>query len=334
MSRAPVSPGTAQAAASPAVTIDDVRRAAAAIEGVAVRTPLIEMPALAALVGHSVALKCEQLQPIGAFKVRGAYNAIQRIPATVRSRGVITYSSGNHGQAVAWAAAKVGVRAVIVMPNTAPQIKVDGVKKLGGEVVFVGPRSVDRKHKAEEICAAEGLAMIPPFDHPDVIAGQGTCGLEILEQWPHADTILVPVGGGGLLAGICVAVAGTHPETRVVAVEPEGAAKLTAAMRAGAPEQLASTASLADGLLTLSVGSMTFPLIKPVIHEVVTVTDDDITLAMRFLHREAGLKVEPSGAATTAALLSGKVRPRGATVVVVSGGNVDEELFDRLMSAE
>ncbi len=325
---------SAPAAAPPAVTIDDVRRAAAAIEGVAVRTPLIEMPALAALVGHSVALKCEQLQPIGAFKVRGAYNAIQKIPAAVRKRGVITYSSGNHGQAVAWAAARVGVRAVIVMPNTAPLVKVDGVKKLGGEVVFVGPRSVDRKHKAEEICAAEGLAMIPPFDHPDVIAGQGTCGLEILEQWPHVDTILVPVGGGGLLAGICVAVSGTRPETRVVAIEPEGAAKLTAAMRAGAPEQLASTASLADGLLTLSVGSMTFPLIKPVIHEVVTVSDDDITMAIRFLHREAGLKVEPSGAATTAALLSGKVRPRGATVVVVSGGNVDEELFDRLVSAE
>ena len=316
----------------PAVTLDDVRRAATTIAGVTVRTPLIEMPGLAKLTGHSVALKCEQLQPIGAFKVRGAYNAIQRIPAAARARGVITYSSGNHGQAVAWAAAKVGVRAVIVMPNTAPQVKVDGVKKLGGEVVFVGPRSVDRKAKAEEICAAEGLSMIPPFDHPDVIAGQGTCGLEILEQWPHVDTILVPVGGGGLLAGICVAVAGIHPETRVVAVEPEGAAKLTAAIRAGAPEQLPSTASLADGLLTLSVGSLTFPLIRPVIHEVVTVTDEDITLAMRFLHREAGLRVEPSGAATTAALLAGKVRPRGPAVVVVSGGNVDEEFFDRVVS--
>ncbi len=332
MSRAPSPVTSAPAAARPAVTIDDVRRAAAAIAGVAVRTPLVEMPALAALTGHSVALKCEQLQPIGAFKVRGAFNAIQNIPAAVRKRGVITYSSGNHGQAVAWAAARVGVRAVIVMPNTAPQIKVDGVKKLGGEVVFVGPRSVDRKSKAEEICAAEGVAMIPPFDHPDVIAGQGTCGLEILEQWPHVDTILVPVGGGGLLAGICVAVAGTRPETRVVAVEPEGAAKLTAAMRAGAPEQLPTTASLADGLLTLSVGSMTFPLIRPVIHEVVTVSDDDITLAMRLLHREAGLRVEPSGAATTAALLSGKVRPRGPAVAVVSGGNVDEEFFDRLVS--
>jgi len=323
---------TVAASALPAVTIEDVHRAAGAIEGVAVRTPLVEIPALAAITGHSVALKCEQLQPIGAFKVRGAYNAIQRIPEAARARGVITYSSGNHGQAVAWAARRVGVRAVIVMPENAPQVKVAGVKKLGGEVVFAGTRSVDRRVKAEEICAAEGLNMIPPFDHPDVIAGQGTCGLEILEQWPHVDTILVPVGGGGLLAGICVAVAGTRPETRVVAVEPEGAAKLTAAMRAGRPESLARTASLADGLLTLAVGEMTFPLIRPVVHEVVTVSDDEITLAMRFLLREAGLRVEPSGAATTAALLAGKVRPRGAAVVVVSGGNVDEELFDRLVS--
>jgi len=323
---------TAAASTRPAVTIEDVHRAAAAIEGVAVRTPLVEIPALAAVTGHSVALKCEQLQPIGAFKVRGAYNAIQRIPEALRSRGVITYSSGNHGQAVAWAARRVGVRAVIVMPENAPQIKVNGVRKLGGEVVFAGTRSVDRRVKAEEICAAEGLAMIPPFDHPDVIAGQGTCGLEILEQWPHVDTILVPVGGGGLLAGICVAVSGTHPETRVVAVEPEGAAKLTAAMRAGKPETLPSTASLADGLLTLAVGEMTFPLIRPVVHEVVTVSDDEITLAMRFLLREVGLRVEPSGAATTAALLTGRVRPRGPAVVVVSGGNVDEELFDRLVS--
>lgn len=323
---------TVDTAAHPAVTIEDVHRAAAAIEGVAVRTPLVEVPALAAITGHSVALKCEQLQPIGAFKVRGAYNAIQRIPEAVRARGVITYSSGNHGQAVAWAARRMGVRAVIVMPENAPQIKVAGVRKLGGEVVFAGTRSVDRRVKAEEICAAEGLAMIPPFDHPDVIAGQGTCGLEILEQWPHVDTILVPVGGGGLLAGICVAVSGTHPETRVVAVEPEGAAKLTAAMRAGKPETLPSTASLADGLLTLAVGEMTFPLIRPVVHEVVTVSDDEITLAMRFLLRELGLRVEPSGAATTAALLAGRVRPRGPAVVVVSGGNVDEELFDRLVS--
>jgi threonine dehydratase len=233
---------------------------------------------------------------------------------------------------VAWAAGKVGVRAVVVMPETAPEIKVAGVRKLGGEVVFAGTRSVDRRLKAEEICAAEGLAMIPPFDHPDVIAGQGTCGLEILDQWPNVDTILVPVGGGGLLAGICVAVAGVRPATRVVGVEPEGAAKLTAAMRVGAPAALAYTASLADGLLPLAVGDMTFPLIRPVLHEVVTVSDDDIALAMRLLHRDAGLRVEPSGAATTAAILAGKVHAGGPVVAVVSGGNVDEEFFDRLVS--
>jgi threonine dehydratase len=328
--RVPVAP--APAPARPAVTIEDVRRAAAALEGVAMRTPLVEIPALAALTGHSVALKCEQLQPIGAFKVRGAYNAIQCMPPAVRARGVITYSSGNHGQAVAWAAARVGVRAVIVMPETAPQVKLAGVRALGGEVVFAGTRSVDRKKKAEEICAAEGLAMIPPFDHPDVIAGQGTCGLEILEQWPDVHTILVPVGGGGLLAGICVAVAAVRPKTRVVAVEPEGAAKLTAALRAGAPAELERTASLADGLLPLAVGDLTFPLIRPVVQEVVTVSDDDIARAMRLLYHEAGLRVEPSGAVTAAAILSGRVRPCGVAVAVASGGNVDEEFFDRLVS--
>jgi threonine dehydratase len=317
---------------APAVTLDDIRAAAGTIAGVTARTPLIEMPALTKLTGHSVALKCEQLQPIGAFKVRGAYNAIQRMPKDARARGVITYSSGNHGLAVSWAASKVGVRAVIVMPDTAPQVKVDGVRKLGGEVVFVGPRSLDRKVKAEEICAAEGLAMLPPFDHPDVIAGQGTCGLEILEAWPHVDTILVPVGGGGLLAGICVAVAGMHPDVQVVAVEPEGAAKLTAAMQAGGPSTLERATSMADGLLTLSVGSMTYPLIAPVIHAVVTVSDDEIAQAVRLLHHEAGLRVEPSGAVTTAAILSGRVRPDGPAVAVVSGGNMDEDFFDRLVS--
>lgn len=317
---------------APSVTLDDVRAAAKTIAGVTTRTPLIEMPALTALTGHSVALKCEQMQPIGAFKVRGAYNAIQRMPQDARGRGVITYSSGNHGLAVAWAASKVGVRAVIVMPNTAPQVKVEGIRKLGGEVVFVGPRSLDRKAKAEEICAAEGLAMLPPFDHPDVIAGQGTCGVEILEAWPHVETILVPVGGGGLLAGICVAVAGMHPEVKVVAVEPEGAAKLTAAMQAGGPSTLERATSMADGLLTLSVGAMTYPLIAPVIHKVVTVSDDEIAKAVRLLHHEAGLRVEPSGAVTTAALLSGRVRPQGPAVAVVSGGNMDEDFFDRLVS--
>lgn len=316
----------------PVVTLDDIRGAAATIAGVADATPLVELPSLSARLGHPVRLKCEQLQPVGAFKARGAWNAIQRLPAAVRARGVITYSSGNHGQAVSWAAGKAGVRAVIVMPETAPKVKVAGVRKLGGEVVFAGTRSVDRKRVAEEIRAADGLSMIPPFDFADVIAGQGTCGVEILEEWPEVEAILVPVGGGGLLAGICVAVAALQPATRVIGVEPVGAAKLSAAMLAGAPTALESTASVADGLLPLSIGEMTFPLIQPVLHEAVTVEDDAITEAVRLLHQEVGLRVEPSGAATTAALLSGRFRPAGPTAVIISGGNVDEEFFDRVVN--
>lgn len=316
----------------PVVALEDIRSAAGTIAGVADATPLVALPSLSARLGHPIRLKCEQLQPVGAFKARGAFNAIERIPADVRARGVITYSSGNHGQAVSWAAGKVGVRAVIVMPETAPRVKVDGVRRLGGEVVFAGTRSVDRKVKAEEIRAAEGLAMIPPFDHADVIAGQGTCAVEILEEWPEVEAILVPVGGGGLLAGVCVAVAALHPATRVIGVEPAGAAKLTAAMRAGAPTPLDSTASVADGLLPLSIGEMTFPLIRPVLHEVVTVEDDAITEAVRLLHHDAGLRVEPSGAATTAALLSGRFRPAGPTAAIISGGNVDGEFFDRVVT--
>jgi threonine dehydratase len=210
-------------------------------------------------------------------------------------------------------------------------MKVARVRELGGEVVFVGVRSVDRRLKAEEICAAEGLAMLPPYDDRDVIAGQGTCGAEILDEWPEVDTIVVPVSGGGLLAGICVAVAGIRPAVNVVAVEPVGAAKLTAAMRAGVPTALDRTESMADGLLTLSVGDMTFPLIQPVIREVLTVTEDDIAAAVRFLHFEAGLRVEPSGAVSTAAVLAGRLKPVGPVAVVVSGGNMDDAIFDRLV---
>ncbi len=313
-----------------AVTLDDVRAAARILEGVAVRTPLVDVPALGARAGVPVALKCEQLQPIGAFKIRGAYHAISRA-AAAGARGVVTQSSGNHGQAVAWAARAFGLRAVVVMPESTPRIKVDGVRRHGGEVVFAGAvRSLEQGERAEAIGRDEGLAMIPPFDHPDVVAGQGTIGLEIVEQRPDVAVVLSPVSGGGLLAGISVAVAGLKPGTRVVAVEPAGAAKLTAALAAGEPTTLDRTESMADGLLTRSIGRFTFPIIRRVVREAVQVTEDEIAAAVRFLHREAGLRVEPSGAVTTAAVLAGRVRLDGPTVLVVSGGNVDPELFQRL----
>jgi threonine dehydratase len=313
------------------VTLEDVRAAARTLEGVAVRTPLVGVPALADRAGVPVALKCEQLQPVGAFKIRGAYNAISRIARDGAGRGVVTQSSGNHGQAVAYAARAFGLRAVVVMPASTPRIKVEGVLRLGGEVVFAGAvRSEEQLQRAEAIAREEGLAMIPPFDHPDVVAGQGTCGLEILEQRPDVDTILVPVSGGGLLAGIAVAVAGIKPSVRVIAVEPAGAAKLSAALAAGAPRTLERTESMADGLLTRSIGSFTFPIIRRVVREAVQVTEDEIAGAVRFLHQEASLRVEPSGAVTTAAILAGRVGLAGPAVAVVSGGNVDPDLFHRL----
>lgn len=312
------------------VTLEDVRAAARTLAGVAVRTPLIEVPALSERAGVPVALKCEQLQPIGAFKIRGAYNAIARV-AREGARGVVTQSSGNHGQAVAFAARAFGLRAVVVMPASTPGIKVDGVRRHGGEVVIAGAvRSLEQQQRAEAIARDEGLAMIPPFDHPDVVAGQGTCGLEILEQRPDVDTVLVPVSGGGLLAGISVAVAGLRPATRVVAVEPAGAAKLGAALAAGAPRTLERTESMADGLLTRSIGTFTFPIIRRMVREALQVTEDEIGEAVRFLHQVAALRVEPSGAVTTAAILAGRIRLGGPTVAVVSGGNVDPDLFHRL----
>ena len=314
-----------------AVTLKELRAAAQGLRGVAVETPLLSVPALEVHAGVPMRLKGEHLQPVGAFKVRGAYTAISRIPPEERVRGVITYSSGNHGQAVAWAAQRLGARAVVVMPERAPGIKVDGVRRLGGEVLIAGNSSAERYTKAQQIADAEGLIMVPPFESLDVIAGQGTCGLEIIEQYPEVETILVPVGGGGLIAGIAAAVAALKPEVQVIGVEPAGAPKLSVALEAGRPVQLDHTESLADGLLPLSIGSLPFRILSGIVGQSVLLEEEEIVAALRFLYHEGGLTVEPSGAVTTAALLSRRIRPRGPTVAVVSGGNVDPALFQRLV---
>src|SRR4051812_42355949 len=275
---------------------------------------MLELPGLSARLGVPVALKCEQLQPVGAFKIRGAYNAIARVAADGGSKGVITQSSGNHGQAVAYAAQAFGLRAVVVMPASTPQVKLDGVRKYGGEVVLAGAvRSAEQRIRAEAIAREEGLVMVPPYDHPDVVAGQGTVGLEILEQRPEVDTIVVAVSGGGLLAGISVAVAALKPSVRLVGAEPVGAAKLTAALAAGAPVALEQTESIADGLLARAIGDFTFTILHQVVREAVRVSEEEIAAAVRFLHYEAGLRPEPSGAVAVAALLAGHVRPAGPT---------------------
>ena len=302
------------------VTAQDVREAAAGLAGVTVRTPLRFVASLNAY------LKLENLQPVGAFKLRGAYNAIRRLPDAAREHGVITYSSGNHGQAVAYAAQLLGVRAVIVMPETAPAVKVAGVRKWGGEVVVAGRTSEDRQARAEEIAAREGLAVVPPFDHPDIVAGQATIGLEIAEQLPDAATVVAPVGGGGLIAGVVTGLAAARSRARVWGVEPVGAPKLQRSLAAGHPVRLERTASIADGLITLTVGAIPFAQItaqRDRVAGVALVDEDALREAVRFLARECRLTVEPSGAATTAAVRSGALRPVPPTVLVVSGGNVD-----------
>jgi threonine dehydratase len=315
----------------PLLRVEALRATAQALDGVAVRTPLIPLPALASRTHVPVSLKGEHLQPVGAFKIRGAYTAISRIPPDRRARGVITYSSGNHGQAVAFAAQLLGIRSVVVMPQRAPAIKVAGVRRLGGEVVIAGNSSAERYEQARRMAEEQGLAMIPPYESLDVIAGQATCGVEILDEYPEVETILVPVGGGGLIAGIAAAVAAIKPSVRIVGVEPAGAPKLARALEAGQPILLDHTESLADGLLPLSIGKLPFAILSEVVRESVQLAESEITDGVRFLYREAGLSVEPSGAVTTAALLSQRVVPNGPTVAIVSGGNVDPELLQRLV---
>ncbi|HTI05679.1 MAG TPA: threonine/serine dehydratase [Gemmatimonadales bacterium] len=309
------------------VTAHDVQDAAASLRrsGIARRTRLLYVEELGA---H---LKLESEQPMGAFKIRGAYNAIRKLSDAERKRGVITYSSGNHGQAVAYAAKHFGIRAVVTMPETAPAVKVEGVKKWGGEVVFAGRTSEDRRVKAEEIAQQEGLAIVPPFDHPDIVAGQASVALEIVEQLPEVETVVVPVGGGGLISGVATGLAAAGSDAAVWGVEPAGAPKLQRSLAAGKVVRLDRTGSIADGLITLNVGTIPFAELereRQRIRGVVLVEDDSIRAAMQFLWRTCRLAVEPSGAATTAALLSGAVPRAKTTVLVVSGGNVDRALLE------
>jgi threonine dehydratase len=301
------------------VTLDDVRAAAVRIRGVAVRTPLLDVGPLA--------LKCENLQPMGAFKVRGACNMIAQLSPAARSAGVITYSSGNHGQAVALVAKRFGIPAVVVMPETAPPIKVEGVRRYGAEVIVAGTTTLHRKARAEQELARRGLTMVPPFDDPWVIAGQGTVGLEILEQCPNVTTVFVPAGGGGLISGVSAAIKGMRSGVRIVGVEPEGAAKMSRSREAGHPVTLDRIASIADGLLAVRPGDLTFEHVQTLVDDVVTVSDEQITAAVRWLFREASLVAEPSGAAAVAGALEGGSSVGGVSVAIVSGGNVDPAAY-------
>jgi threo-3-hydroxy-L-aspartate ammonia-lyase len=317
------------AAAAALVTLDEIRSAATRIRGVARRTPIldVERPSSSA---PTLALKCENFQVSGAFKVRGACNMIAQLSPEARAAGVITYSSGNHGQAVALVARSFGTRAVIVMPETAARVKVDGVGRLGAEVVFAGTTSADRKVRAEEMVAAQGFTMVPPFDHPWIIAGAGTLGLEVLEQAPQVTTIFVPMGGGGQISGVSAAVKGMRSGVRVVGVEPAGAARMTASLAASRPVSLERSSSVADGLLTLRPGDLTFAHVRAFVDEVVTVDDEAMIAAVKWLFHDAHVVAEPSGAAAVAAALQAGV---SGAVAVVSGGNVDADAFTKYLAS-
>jgi threo-3-hydroxy-L-aspartate ammonia-lyase len=308
------------------VTIDEIRAAAERIRPAVAQTPLLRVgdgrPA------RPFHLKCEHFQPMGAFKLRGAYNVLSQLGPEARAAGVITYSSGNHGQAVALSAQLLGMRAVVVMPETAPRVKVDGTRRYGAEVMFAGRTSDDRRVRAEAEAATHGYAIVPPFDHRQVIAGAGTVGLEVVEGLVELSRIFVPVGGGGLLSGVAAAVKGLRPDVQVIGVEPVGSASMGTSRAAGVPVRLPSTASIADGLLTLRPGDLTFAHAQALVDEMVTVTEDDIRSAVRWLHREVGLVVEPSGAAATAAVLASGPSADGV-VAIVSGGNVEADDFAR-----
>lgn len=306
------------------VSLDEIRAAAERIGQVARRTPLLAERRSSPVGEGRLRLKCENLQRGGAFKLRGAYNFIALLPEAERSRGVITYSSGNHGRAVALAARELGLTAVVVVPVDAPRVKLEGIRRLGAEIVEEGTKSVERKRRAEEIAAERDLAIVPPFDHPQIIAGQATVGLEIVEDWPAVERVLVPVGGGGLLAGVAAAVRTLAPEAEVFGVEPRGAASMHASLVAGQPVELDSVASVADGLKPVRPGDLTFEHARSLVEEVLLVEDEDILRGLAWCAHEFRLLVEPSGAATVAALLAGKLPgPAKLTAAVISGGNVD-----------
>ncbi|MEP7382634.1 MAG: threonine/serine dehydratase [Gemmatimonadota bacterium] len=317
----------------PLVTLDDLRAAATLLRGVAVRTPLLPFDALSDLTGAEVSIKPEMLQRGGAFKFRGAYNYLSKLSPADRARGVIAPSSGNHAQAVAYAARLFGVPATVVMPTTVTSAKRGGAERLGAKVVLAGTTTGDRMERALELVSEQGLTLVPPYDDTTIIAGQGTAGLEIAEDLPKLTTILVPVGGGGLSAGVAAAIKYTLPAARVIGVEPTGAPKLSKALEAGEPVALGKTGSIADGLLAVRIGTTTFAHHQAFIDRVVTVEDADMIRAMRLLLDRAKLVSEPSGAITVAALMAGVVTLSAGerAVCVLSGGNVEWDGLQELL---
>jgi threonine dehydratase len=313
------------------VTLTDIQAAQQRIRGVAARTPLIPYHQLS---GANAFFKPESLQPIGSFKLRGAYNKISSLTVSERNRGVITYSSGNHAQGVAYAARALDAKAVIVMPSNAPKVKIDSTRAMGAEIVFVGPASSERKARAEELAREHGYVIVPPYADEQIIAGAGTIGLEIVEDLADVDLVLAPIGGGGCISGIAAAVKLSGSKAKVFGVEPEFANDAQQSFRAGKIVQLTAeevTRTLADGLRTQSVGEINFQHIRAYVDDVVTVNEEDIREAVRRMAMDAKLVAEPSGAVAFAGYLKHGAGARKA-VAVVTGGNVEASVLTDILA--
>ena len=313
-----------EAGTQAAVTFEDVEAAARRIVGAARVTPVLTSRSLDERLGARVFLKCETFQRAGAFKFRGAYNAISKLPEADRRRGILAYSSGNHAQAVALASRMLGAPATVVMPANAAAVKRRATEGYGARVVAYDPAREDREEIARRLQAAEGLVLIPPFDHPDVVAGQGTSALELFDEMGALDLLLVPCGGGGLLSGSAIAAKRLSPGCRVIGVEPEAGDDATRSFRTGTLQTVRNPQTIADGARTPSLGRITFALVRALVDDMVTVSDDDLLRAMRFLWERVKLVVEPTGALGLAAAWRGALDVKGKRVgVILSGGNVD-----------
>jgi len=308
-----------------AADLEAVREARARIAPYAHRTPVMTCSTLNRLSGRELFFKCENLQKVGAFKFRGACNAVLRLPGDVASRGVVTHSSGNHAQALALAASIRGIEAHVVMPENAPPVKRRAVKSYGAGVYPCEPTLAAREALAAQVIERTGATLIPPYDHPDIIAGQGTTGLELMEQAERLDAIIAPVGGGGLISGISIAANGVDARVRIFAAEPAGADDAARSMNAGRLIPQTNPNTIADGLLT-SLGEWTWPIIRDHVERVITVTDEQIIAAMRLVWERMKIIIEPSAAVAVAAVLSdefGSLAGISRVGVVLSGGNVD-----------
>jgi threonine dehydratase len=310
------------------ITIQQVREAAQRIARIARRTPVVRSGSVDRRAGRDVLFKCENLQKGGAFKIRGAANLIYSIPDEDRGRGVVAFSSGNHAQAVAIAARSVGIRATLVMPADAPKSKLEATRSHGPEIVLYDRHRDDREAIGRRIAVETGAMLVPPFDHPRIIAGQGTVALELLEDAPSLDALVVCLGGGGLLAGCAVAAKALQPAIRVFGVEPVVANDYWLSLRAGEPVEIPSPPTIADGLRTTKPGRHNFPIIQRLVDDVLLVSEEEIKETTRFLLTRMKTVVEPSGAVGAAAVLHGKLPPGlGRVGVVLSGGNVDLEIL-------